>query len=179
MSDLRAYLERVVLDEAFRDLARSDPDASFAGFALSEADRDVLRRQDEAVLGLLGRVLAPPGRRDAGPTEEGRRDAGPTESAAPIQRVALPEIGFLVRVQPVATMHPDGRLEVTCQATVQPVQLQHAPPAQEATAPVSPTPWNHVMAGPEVEAAATEVREAPPEARRDALLGLLGAMTRG
>jgi hypothetical protein len=173
MSDLRAYLERVVLDAAFRDLARSDPDASFAGFALSDADRDVLRRQDDAVLGLLGRVLAPAGRRDAGPTS-------PTEPAPPpVQRVAMPEIGFLVRVQPVATMHPDGRLEVTCQATVQPVQLQHAPAAQEAAAPVSPTPWNHVTAGPDVEAAATAVREAPPEARRDALLGLLGAMTRG
>jgi hypothetical protein len=178
MSDLRAYLERVVLDAAFRDLARSDPDASFAGFALSEADRDVLRRQDDAVLGLLGRVLAPEGRRDAGPTS-------PTEPAPPpIQRIAMPEIGFLVRVQPVATMHPDGRLEVTCQATVQPVQLQSGghggpPHVGEAAPPVSPTPWNHVTAGPEVEAAATAVREAPPEARRDALLGLLGAMTRG
>lgn len=170
MNDLRAYLERVVLDDNFRDLARRDPDASFEGFTLSEADRDVLRRQDEAVLGLLGRVLA-------GPASHAPATEAPIEPG--LQRVTLPEIGFLLRVTPTATVYPDGRLQVTCTAHVQPVTLTPIPTTGVPSPAVSPTPWHHHVAGPEVEAAATAVHEAPEEARRDAILGLIGAITRG
>src|SRR5687767_7854437 len=55
--DLRALLERAVLDLDFRSQLRTDPDAAFAGYELTEEDRDILRTTDDRMLGLLGRVL--------------------------------------------------------------------------------------------------------------------------
>lgn len=55
--DLRAFLERVVLDDGFRALVRRDPDAAFEGYDLPPEDRAVLAAADARVLALIGRVL--------------------------------------------------------------------------------------------------------------------------
>lgn len=83
---LAEFLIRAVLDDAFRELALSEPERAFEGYDLSEEEREILGARDGRLLGRLGGTVArgeaigrPPVREP--PTE-------PVETALP----RLPEV---------------------------------------------------------------------------------------
>ncbi len=51
--EARKYLERFLLDESFRDLTTTDPDAAFAQFNLSEQEKDIIRRREPEIANLM------------------------------------------------------------------------------------------------------------------------------
>lgn len=90
--ELRRFLVQAALDPELRALARRDPEAAFAGFALSADDREVLAAQDERVLALLGRALqaAPPGEEPAG---EEPPSPPPVQVLGALDLLAKPVVG--------------------------------------------------------------------------------------
>lgn len=96
MPDLRAFLVRIALDDAFRDLVARDPDAAFEGYALDEAQKAALRRPDEGWLALLGGVV-----RGSAPQVH-------TPTASTPQAPALAEARLLLTLRPAEL--PSGRL---------------------------------------------------------------------
>jgi len=189
MPDLRAFLVRMALDDAFRDLVRRDPDAAFTGYALDEAQREALRHPDEGWLSLLGGVVraAAPEVHSAVVSEpeapslpearlllalrphtlsDGRLGWGVTLHSWPTQADA-DALRFLVRVTPRGTV-VDGALRGTYAATIQPAP---APGPDEDIAPgVAETPRPSALAHAEA------VRSAPPAERYARLRDLLAVV---
>jgi hypothetical protein len=180
--ELRRFLVKAVLDDEFRRLARTSPNAAFEGFDLTEEEQDALRRRDQDVLALLGRAL----RGDAVP--EPPPASAPDFSAPPAAQqptsFPLPEITLALHVAPQALQLPDGRLQVTYAASVQPLQEAprgetEPPPAAAAAPPSTGTEWGHGVDSPATRAAARSVKDAPPEERFDRLLDLVEALRNG
>jgi len=199
MLDLRAFLQRLALDDAFRNLLCADPEAAFAGYALTEAQQAALRRRDEEWLALIGEAV----RAGTPPAPAAPEPPAPGGPKLPEARILLrlrpqplgderwawavsvhpwppPEpdptmAGFLVRVVPRTTSAAGEALKVAYTATIQP-----APPDAEAPlAPVSDAPssaWGHRADTPEARAAAAAVLAAPEGERYERLLDLIGAV---
>jgi hypothetical protein len=168
MGDLTGWLSRVVLDDAFRALAEADPDASFAGYALDDHAKDLLRRRDPRVLDLLGAAI-----RVEVDAAEPRGEPPALDLGT---RIPFPEIAVVLRIVPQVTQLADGSLQVRYAAAIAPL-----PPAPVATAPavvgLKPhVPWVHRPDSPAAQAAAADVRAAPPDRRRSKLLALVDAM---
>jgi hypothetical protein len=122
------YLERAALDRAFRAVARTDPDASFEGFALSEEERAILRRQDEEMLGLLAEIL-----RARAPAEVERAPEPPEmPHPLPVTGRALPPVELILQVVPVISRDEAGAIRLSHLAS-----LYAAPPAGS---PLPPPP---------------------------------------
>ena len=126
MSDtsLEAYLVRVALDPEFRAVAIADPDRSFAGYELSDDEAASLRRRDNSVLELVGRVV-----RDQMGLDSLRPTARPDPPSAPAPEpeparvappagVALPEIGVMIRLAPYAEGTAGVDLQVSYAASL-------------------------------------------------------------
>jgi len=124
------YLERAALDRGFRSLARADPEASFEGFALSEDEKAILRRQDEGMLGLLADVL-----RSRAPVEAARAPEPPEGiHPLPVTGRALPPVELILQVVPVPSRDEAGAIRLSHFAS-----LHAAPFAGE---PLPPPPPN-------------------------------------
>jgi hypothetical protein len=109
---LRQFLEKVVLDDTFRELASSDPDRAFEGFDLTDWHREVLRRQDHEVLALLGEVL-----RDEKGSLPQRVETGPTSE--PTGTVPdLDEAQLVVHLRPYAHQDEQGAIQLTYAASI-------------------------------------------------------------
>ncbi len=192
--ELVRYLRMAALDPDFCDLAATDPDRSFRGFDLDEADREALRRGGPEVLALVGRALDA-----AAPTPDPRPAV---EVPAPPSHGTLPEVvlylavaphrdedgrlvhaaslhtelpgaegcvRYRIRLSPSARPAADGGTALTYAAAIDPVPPASGPP---------PAAFGGARADdPAVRAAADAVLNAPPNARYARLLDLLRALT--
>ena len=91
---LADFLVRTVLDEAFRELARTNPQRAFEGFDLSEDEKEILCARDQRLLGLLGAAVAQENR-----SGEDRPAEIPSPRGAPT-KPSLPEVKLLLRLVP-------------------------------------------------------------------------------
>jgi hypothetical protein len=108
------FLIRVVLDEAFRELAMADPSRAFEGYDLSEEEQDILRSRDARLLGLLGTAVPHAKASVEHPPEE-------VPSKAPASSFpTLPEVKLLLRLEPQATQAPDSASQVAYAASLHP-----------------------------------------------------------
>jgi hypothetical protein len=123
------FLIRVVLDDAFRELAQDDPDRAFEGYDLSEREREILRAQDHGVLGLLGEVVTQ--RQAAGNRKAGGDKAEEMEESEPAtSKSAWPELAdveLLLRLRPKVTEPPGSEPRVSYEATLQPWPCEDTP----------------------------------------------------
>jgi len=119
---LRRFLERVVLDDAFRDLVASEPDQAFEGFDLTDRHKEVLRRQDHELLALLGEALRdePDAPIPGGPPEQ------MSESANAVPE--LKEAQLVVRLKPYAHHDEQGSIQLTYAASLHPWPAPQAEP---------------------------------------------------
>jgi hypothetical protein len=189
LPDLRAFLVRTALDDAFRDLVERDPDAAFEGYDLADADKALLRKPGEGWMRLLGVLV-----RETAPEVHAPAAPAPEASALPEVRLLLalrphqldeerlgwaaslsawpsevePDaVRFLVRVMPKAKPI-EGGFELSYAASIQ------APPAHGAEEPEMPTPI--VPVERDLTAHADAVRAAPPGERYDRIRDLLAAL---
>lgn len=133
--DLRAFLVRTVLDDAFRELARTDPDAAFEAYDLSPADREVIRERGPAMLRLLGEALeagddavparptprAPPA--EAAPVQSPKGDprgtpVGLDDEVEPLPE--LPDAELLLRLRPQTHVDDQGDRKILHAASLHP-----------------------------------------------------------
>jgi hypothetical protein len=85
-NNLESYLVRLAQDAMFRALAERDPEASFAGYSLTQEQRAELRNPGPGMLVLLGEALTSSGRFT--PTEKSHSAAPPQpDLAAAIQGI--------------------------------------------------------------------------------------------
>jgi len=119
---LRRFLEKVVLDDSFCELAASDPDRAFEGFDLSDRHKEALRRRDHGLLVLLGEALlgAPP------PPTPDTPSTVPPEPPGPLPD--LDEARVVVRLLPQAHWDEAGALKLTYAASLHPWPPQPAEP---------------------------------------------------
>jgi precorrin-2 methylase len=130
---LASYLVRVSTDPAFRRLASSDAETSFADYDLTDEERGILLGDPAGMFGLLGRVVreqlgvtAPnegartPLRADA-PDVAADRGAAPQFPSPPLPGTPLPEMAVLVRLLPYAEGAAGVDLRVSYVASMQPV----------------------------------------------------------
>jgi len=108
------FLVRAVLDEAFRDLALSNPQRALEGFDLTEEEKEILRGRDRRVLGLLGDAV-----RLQGPVVEPPLEKAPTTPVAPTLP-NLPEVKLLLRLVPQAVPSPGSNPKVSYAASLHP-----------------------------------------------------------
>jgi hypothetical protein len=148
-----------------------DPDAAFADYpGLNDAEKDTLRRLDATMLSLLASAThsvpyEPPAAAPE-PTPP-PQDAAPTPGPV---RTALPEIAFLLRVQPTATVDAGGNVSVEVNVVVQPSaapQVPDAPLGLDAPPVIDTT------------AAVAAIRAAAPEDRYTRVLDLARLLRHG
>ena len=106
------FLVRAVLDEAFRDLALSNPERGFEGFDLTEEEKEILRSRDHRVLGLLGDAVRPQEAVAEAPVE--KAPATPVEPTEP----NLAEVKLLLRLIPQVTGSPGSEPKVSYAASL-------------------------------------------------------------
>ena len=124
-SEVARYLQRAALDLEFNDLARTDPDASFEGYALSDLEKEILRRRDEEMIRLLAEASSgsgAPGR----PADEERAAAG---DPLPVAGQVLPSVDLILQLVAVPSRDDAGRL-----------RLAHSASLHLAPAPGAPLP---------------------------------------
>jgi hypothetical protein len=151
-TEVARYLQRAALDHEFRAMARTDPDASFQGFALSDAEKRILRRQDQEMMGLLARALGGGERAEGLTTRELPGAENPSSQALQ----ALPPVDLLLQILAVPSGDDSAGL-----------QLGHAASLHPAPAPGEPLP--QPPAGAPAGAAAPvyfRIRLTPLAARR-------------
>ncbi len=121
------FLVRAALDDAFRELALTDPQRAFEGYDLSDEERDILCSRDGRLLGLLGAAVA----KAKTPIEQTAEDDPPetAESHFP----SLPEVNLLLRLDPRVTHAPDSAPSVGYAASLSPWPGEHErkPPDEE------------------------------------------------
>ncbi len=108
------FLVRTVLDDAFRELARTDPVRAFEGFDLSAEAQEIIRSGDSRMLGLLGDAVAHREACDEQPVGE-----GPGDSSRPMVPT-LPEIKLMLRLVPYTSQSPGTESGVSYAASLQP-----------------------------------------------------------
>ncbi|HUU84898.1 MAG TPA: hypothetical protein VM243_15470 [Phycisphaerae bacterium] len=108
------FLIRTVLDEAFRELATTDPQRAFEGYDLSEEEQSILRGRDDRLLGLLGQAVARP----EAVGEQAAKQEPPQPHGTPLP--TLPEVKLLLRLAPHAVQQPDSLSEVAYAASLHP-----------------------------------------------------------
>ncbi len=113
------FLIRTVLDDAFRELALTDPQRAFEGYDLSEEERDILCSRDGRLLGLLGAAVAH-AKAPIEPTAKGE-SVETAESPLP----SLPEVNLLLRLDPRVTQAPDSAPSVGYAASLMPWSGDH------------------------------------------------------
>ena len=107
------FLIRVVLDEAFRDLALSDPRRAFEGYDLSDSEREILSAGDERLVGLLSAAGAGGG----SCTEQvADRAPGQPDSGAGGK---LPPVKLLLSLNPRLTQEQGGAPTIAYSASLQ------------------------------------------------------------
>jgi hypothetical protein len=111
---LADFLVRTVLDEAFRELALTDPERAFQGFDLSHEQKEILRRRDHRLLGLLGDAVAPTETCPEPPVKQ--KHGEPVAAAAP----SLPEVKLLLRLVPQVTQSRDSDPNISYAASLHP-----------------------------------------------------------
>jgi len=137
------FLVRAVLDEAFRDLALSNPQRAFEGFDLTDEEKEILRGRDHRVLGLLGDAVRP-----QEPVAEPPLEKAPPTPVAPTLP-SLPEVKLLLRLVPQAVPSPGSEPKVSYAASLHPWPADDKPEG----GPNSAAPTENGA-----EAAAAEVR---------------------
>lgn len=115
------FLVRAVLDEAFRDLALSNPQRAFEGFDLTEEEKEILRVRDHRVLGLLGDVV----RRQEAVAEPPVEKAPATGVAQTLPGLA--EVKLLLRLVPQVVGSPGSEPKVSYAASLHPWPVDDEP----------------------------------------------------
>ncbi len=165
--DIGALLVRAALDDGFRDELERDPDAAMSGYALTDDEREILRRGDAALLQLVAAATrAAAGAAAPTPLPEPR----PAPAPGPPPALPFPELAFVVRLTPTAIPRADGTWFVSYQSRIEPLTAPEAPPA-------TTHPLGHQLEGAAVRAAASAVRGAEPDQRGDRLLDLIALVT--
>jgi hypothetical protein len=101
------FLVRTVLDEAFRKLALAHPQRAFEGYDLTDEQKEILRRRDHRLLGLLGDAVAP---EKAGVQQTLDKEEADVDAPAPPD---LPEVKLLLRLVPQASSSPDSGPDIS------------------------------------------------------------------
>lgn len=114
------FLIRVVLDEAFRELAMADPQRAFEGYNLSDSERGILSGRDERLLELLGRAVAP------GRASDAHREARDSSKAAARPLPTLPEVKLVLRLAPHTPQPAEATPQAAYEASLQPWLAEHA-----------------------------------------------------
>jgi hypothetical protein len=108
------FLIRVVLDETFRELALANPTSAFAGYDLTEEQKDILCKRDHRLLRLLGDVFS------QGPERSGHApESGPADQPPPAYP-SLPEVTLLLRLAPQTVETPGSPATVSYAASLHP-----------------------------------------------------------
>ncbi|MBT3222409.1 MAG: hypothetical protein HN348_25330 [Proteobacteria bacterium] len=187
-SEIRKFLVRVLLDDGFRQLLANTPEEAFAEYTLTGEQKEILRRQDEAMLALIGAAVHETQTNEAAPIPI---PAQPSQKEEPAARPApqpslppppdLPEVSFGIRIVPQTRYAPDGSLHVTYAASIHTIQpgadAQPAAPAPPPTPPQSA--WGHQILSPAAQRAATAVKEANDKDRYSLLLELVAEIKGG
>jgi hypothetical protein len=150
LSELRRFLVRASLDPEFRVLARSDPEAAFLGFSLTDEQKS---------------ASSDPGKTRALIAAEtgGIRAAGGSIEASPLPSPQELSAQCYLRIFPHVVHGEDGQIHVSHSGALDPVVLAVA----------RPIPWSDRLDSPETRAAVDRVREADPATRRQCLLALI------
>jgi len=134
---LEAFLIRAVSDGDFRSEALAAPDRAFAGFDLTEAQKQVLRRRGEGVLALLDEALAAPGGDALRTTGEVR----PKDGERPVVSF-VPEATLLLRILSSAAEAGENELQVSYGAS-----LHVAPDDSDLTEAAAQLPKTNELPG--------------------------------
>lgn len=105
-NDLEMFLKRTVLDQAFRELARTDPEVAFQGFELTAEEQDILRHGDERMLNLLGRVLQADWQ--LSPESAAHTESSPVSTVPEPDAPSLPLVDLTLRLTPFVSETEDG-----------------------------------------------------------------------
>lgn len=111
---LADFLVRVVLDEAFRELAVADPQRAFDRYDLAEQEKDILASRDSRLLGLLGNAMA-----HSEPAAGQSPESEPVEASVPAVP-SLPRVKLLLRLGPQFVETPKSGPQVAYTASLQP-----------------------------------------------------------
>ena len=188
-SEIRKFLVRVLLDDGFRQRLADSPEEAYAEYKLTDEQKKILNRQDEAMLALIGAAVheAQTGSPAQEPPQEAEFTTDTVEATvltpqpAPPPPPDLPEVAFGIRIVPQTRYAPDGSLNVSYIASIHPLQPggqpQSPPPPQRPAPP--PSVWGHQLHSPAAQAAATAVKEAGEADRYSRLLELISAMKGG
>ncbi len=106
------FLVRTALDDAFCELALTDPERAFEGYDLSEQERDILIRRDERLLGLLGGAV---GHGHAAAEDSPQRESQEADAAPSPE---LPEVKLLLRLAPQVAQTPGAGANVAYAASL-------------------------------------------------------------
>jgi hypothetical protein len=124
---LARYLTRAALDRGFRALAEADPDASFEGYDLTEADKEILRRRDHETARLLAEASAAA----AGASTPTSPPPVPRTAAAdppPVTGRPLPPADLILQVMAVPSRDEAGGLKLAHVVSLHPAPAPGEPP---------------------------------------------------
>lgn len=127
-TEVARYLQRAALDRDFRALAKADPDASFEGYALSDDEKEILRRRDREMLRLLADAVREAEEPEDAPAGERPR----VDPPLPVTGQLLPAVDLLLQLTAVPSRDDAGALRLTHVASL------HAAPAPGAPLPPPP-----------------------------------------
>ena len=204
-ADVSRLLSRIANDEAFRDLLAADPDAALSDYDLTDEEDRSIRAGGTDALSLLtweARGAQRPPSKAAGapaaPLLAGQpmphvelllslspalqTAADGSQHVAHVAALHSPDapdlsgVLFRLRVAPLALPQPDGTLQVSYTATLDPLSADHDPTQQPDTA-VPTAPWGHDTESADVLEAAAAVLAADPEDRTAAILALIAKVT--
>ena len=108
------FLVRVVLDEAFRELALANPKSAFSGYDLTQEQKDILCKRDHRLLRLLGDVFS-----------QDRLCPDPPSGTKPAMEPppvfpSLPEVTLLLCLAPQTVETPGSPANVSYAASLHP-----------------------------------------------------------
>jgi hypothetical protein len=204
-ADVSRLLSRLANDAALRDLLASDPDTALSGYTLTDEEARRIRAGGTDALSLLTwearGAQRPPSRSTEAPAapllagqpmphvelllslsptlqtaEDGTQQLAHVAALHSPDAPDLSGVLFRLRVAPLALPQPDGTLQVSYTAVLDPLAAAHDPTQQPDTA-VPTAPWGHDTESAGVLAAAAAVRSADPAERYAALLDLIAAVT--
>lgn len=116
------YLARTALEPALRDLALRDTEASFAGFDLSDEEREVLRRRDHEMHRLIADVLRATQGASTVPEEVPQGGQHPL----PVTGRSLPAIEMWLQIVPVPRADATGASRLAHEVTLLQAPATHA-----------------------------------------------------
>ena len=139
-----------------REQVRADPEAAFAEFTLSEAEKFALRRPDE-MLSIIAQETV--GVAVAAGSEL-------QEQTPPVAAIPTPDPQFFLRIFPHLTSGPSGEIYVSYSGHLDPAALVGA----------RDVPWRDRLQSTETLTAADAVKNADKQSRNQRILELIGTL---